>query len=284
MRAFSSRLFSTLRATTGLLSVQGPRPSQEDRCHVTSLMNNRYILASVFDGHAGPQVSHFLNQFVPKGVEAELTAGRSASAALDRVYRAAEALWMEAVVKNGRILAQDGSCAISSLIDLHEGVIVTANVGDCRAVRTVSGRFYKNLSVDHTPEIPTERERLASFGSSVVMDGCWRVSYAGNGGLAISRAFGDAFYKYPRPTGVTAVPEIFTERILPEEGDHPVLVVVASDGVFGHGLTSEEAIDCVNEHASGPEGLDKACKMLVEKSLKRGTWDNVSVVVVKLER
>jgi len=79
----------------------------------------------------------------------------------------------------------DGSTAITCLI--RGNSVMIANVGDSRAVGSISGRAVA-LSVDHKPNLPAERARIQNAGGTVTsMMGCHRVM----GMLAMSRALGD---------------------------------------------------------------------------------------------
>uniref|UniRef100_A0A915M6K5 protein-serine/threonine phosphatase n=1 Tax=Meloidogyne javanica TaxID=6303 RepID=A0A915M6K5_MELJA len=79
-----------------------------------------------------------------------------------------------------------GSTAcVAFLLEKH---IIVANVGDTRSVLCRSKKAL-DLSSDHKPEDELEKERIVAAGGNVSSDG--RV----NGGLNLSRAFGDHFYK-----------------------------------------------------------------------------------------
>lgn len=85
---------------------------------------------------------------------------------------------------HGRVW-DDGSTAITCLVRGNR--VMIANVGDSRAVASISGRAIA-LSVDHKPNLPAERARIQNAGGTVTsMMGCHRVM----GMLAMSRALGD---------------------------------------------------------------------------------------------
>jgi len=104
---------------------------------------------------------------------------------------------------------------------LSKEKVTVANIGDSRAIL---GRLKKSqdgatakmsaveLSKDHKPELPEEKERIENAGGEVDEDG--RV----DGGLNLSRAFGDFVFKANKELPaekqeVIAFPDIVTENL-----------------------------------------------------------------------
>ena len=79
-----------------------------------------------------------------------------------------------------------GSAANVVLITKNE--IYCANAGDCRAVLSKRGGKTINLSDDHKPDNPGEKQRIERANGFVLEK---RV----NGNLALSRSLGDFEYK-----------------------------------------------------------------------------------------
>ena len=73
------------------------------------------------------------------------------------------------------------------MVLITQNEIYCANEGDSRSVMSEYG-VAVDLSKDHKPELPEDRQRIMKAGGQVV-DG--RV----NGSLALSRAFGDFDFK-----------------------------------------------------------------------------------------
>ncbi|KJH51014.1 protein phosphatase 2C [Dictyocaulus viviparus] len=134
--------------------------------------------------------------------------------------------------------------------------IVVANAGDSRAVLCRGGTAV-DLSIDHKPEDDIEKTRIVNAGGFVNEDG--RV----NGGLNLSRAFGDHSYKKNlglplRDQMITALPDVKVEPLQPDDE----FLVVACDGIWWkHGvsdknsLNSQQVIDFVRERLK----LGKSC-------------------------
>lgn len=102
--------------------------------------------------------------------------------------------------------------------------------------------------------------------------GVWRIQ----GCLAVSRSIGDAHLKQ----WVSAEPETKLVRIQPQHE----LLILASDGLWDK-VSNQEAVDmarplCVG--ADTPEPL-KACRKLVDLSVSRGSLDDISVMLVRLD-
>lgn len=130
-----------------------------------------------------------------------------------------------------------GTTCVTSLI--HDNTIYTANAGDSRAIIVSQSQGMKaeviELSKDHKPDDPIEKQRIISNGGRVEAFtnfkgeafGPARVWHKHDNipGLAMSRSIGDlAAVK----VGVTADPEILIHR-LTKTNKH---MIIASDGVW----------------------------------------------------
>jgi protein phosphatase 1L len=197
---------------------------------------------------------------------------------------------------NGPPPADDGCTAVAALVT--GDALVVAHVGDSRAVLVEppapgapagTPPVATALSQDHKPDRVDERARIEAAGGAVVWAGAWRVG----GVLAVSRAIGDAPLK---PCGVTAVPEVALTRLSTLRGGRsegaepgspttalsfPPLLVLASDGVWD--VLSNDTAASVAAGAAGAAGdAAAAARALAGEALRRGTADNVSVIVVRL--
>lgn len=165
--------------------------------------------------------------------------------------------------------------------------IVVANVGDSRAVLCRAGRAM-DLTRDHKPDDVVERRRVEDHDGTV--EWCGEVDdstgmpvrgagvYRINGNLALSRSIGD---RAERPW-VTGTADIVRHRI--DEVDD-AFVLLATDGLFDV-MTSAEAVSFVNDLVgrTRPECRDGVrrdmARHVVEEALRRGTGDNVTVLVL----
>ena len=81
----------------------------------------------------------------------------------------------------------DGVGCTANVVLITKKKIIVANAGDSRSVLCRSGEAVQ-LSFDHKPENPTEAQRIANAGGKIING---RV----DGGLNLSRSFGDFAYK-----------------------------------------------------------------------------------------
>lgn len=84
----------------------------------------------------------------------------------------------------------DGAGCTANVVLITKKKIIVANAGDSRSVLCRNGEALQ-LSFDHKPENQLEAQRIAAVGGKIVNG---RV----NGGLNLSRSFGDFFYKQDR--------------------------------------------------------------------------------------
>jgi serine/threonine protein phosphatase PrpC len=206
-----------------------------------------------------------------------------------------------------------GSTAVA--VKLHKiasskkTVLISANVGDSRAVLCRSGKAI-DLTKDHKPNDPEERERVESLGGRVEwfgpvdeegrpvsgkrktkngishgFSGVYRI----NRNLALSRAIGDRS-ELPFVSSQVDIQQIE----LDDENDE--YVILASDGLWDVFHNSQEAIDLcqtilqrsgnsANNEQNG-ERMEKIrrkmSKVLVREALRRGSMDNITVIIIWL--
>uniref|UniRef100_A0A6P4ETC6 Probable protein phosphatase 2C 68 n=1 Tax=Drosophila rhopaloa TaxID=1041015 RepID=A0A6P4ETC6_DRORH len=156
----------------------------------------------------------------------------------------------------------------TALIAIVQGSkLIVANVGDSRGVMYDSRGIAIPLSFDHKPQQVRERKRIHDAGGFIAFRGVWRVA----GVLATSRALGD--YPLKDKNLVIATPDILTFEL----NDHkPHFLILASDGLWDT-FSNEEACTFVQEHL---KESDFGAKSLAMESYKRGSVDNITVLVI----
>jgi serine/threonine protein phosphatase PrpC len=166
--------------------------------------------------------------------------------------------------------------------------LITANVGDSRAVLARGGTTVLELSRDHKPDDPVERSRIHRRGGTVAWHGQVDPQgnpvrgtglYRVNKSLALSRAFGD---RCERPA-MTADPEF---SVVPLQEDDEFLVI-ATDGLWDV-MTSEDAVYYIRtllESAVDDDSIDREtiAGLVVEEALMRGSYDNITLIIVWLK-
>ena len=170
--------------------------------------------------------------------------------------------------------------------------IVVANVGDSRAILCRSGQAL-DLTTDHKPNDESERRRIEDCGGRVSWYGevdshGHPVSGAGvyriNSNLALSRSIGD---RADRPW-VSGLADVTRHRIVENDNnDDTTFALLATDGLFD--VMSSQAVarfvtDLLNRtHTDHQERIRQdMARYVVEEALRRGTGDNVTVLILWL--
>jgi len=139
--------------------------------------------------------------------------------------------------------------------------LYTANVGDSRAV-LYRGKQAIRLSYDHKGSDPLEQQRVRDAGGFIMNE---RV----NGMLAITRALGDSEMKE-----YVAGHPYTTETVLDERD---ALLILACDGLWDV-CEDQQAAELIAE-IDDPQ---KAADVLVQYALDNDSYDNISVLVIRL--
>lgn len=153
---------------------------------------------------------------------------------------------------------------------LRNDDLYVANLGDTRCVLAHKG-FAIQLSEDHKPSNKDERMRIEKNGGIVSFG---RV----NGALAVSRAFGDFEFKKKGSNLVSVVPDV-SHFTLTKDSD---FIIIACDGLWDV-MSSSEAVKNVYNYLQQFKDPRKACEKLVEKALKDGSMDNITVILILLK-
>ncbi|XP_034043401.1 protein phosphatase 1G isoform X2 [Thalassophryne amazonica] len=178
--------------------------------------------------------------------------------------------------------SDSGTTAVVALIRGKQ--LIVANAGDSRCVVSERGKAV-DMSYDHKPEDEVELARIKNAGGKVTMDG--RV----NGGLNLSRAIGDHFYKRNKALGpeeqmISAMPDV---KVLTLNEDHDFMVI-ACDGIWNV-LSSQEVVDFITErvkpdHSSTARPLSSIVEELLDHCLAPDTsgdgtgCDNMTCIIV----
>ena len=248
-----------------VVSVNGYRNSMED-AHVMHIFEDR-MLFGVFDGHSNDRCSNFIADNITPRVQ-KLTLPAS-DAMLEKMCLDLDEQFLEDYGEGGTT----GTFTIVEPGGADEYKMTICNVGDSRIIVIRDGKLLFGTE-DHKPQNPSERERIERCGGIVRMG---RV----DGDLAVSRAFGDGFFKKnrddPRNQKVIAVPEI--TRLTAKKGD---IVVISCDGVFEGSFPTEEVVPFVCKEVP-PVAGDMAipAARVVDQAIRRGSKDNITCMVLQ---
>ena len=211
----------------------------------------------VFDGHAGNKCAEFLrdnllnyicnNNFFPNDIPKAIKFGFKK---IDEDY-----LTKYAFLEN-QLIDNSGSCGLILL--LINNLIYIANVGDSRCIGSFkNGKIQKDITLDHKPNTPYEKERILKNGGKVyqtqtpidddenfkdkILVGPYRVF---PGKLSVSRTVGDAEGKIAElggnPNVIVPVPDIFLFDL---EKDDIDFFILGCDGIYDQ-LYSKDIFKC----------------------------------------
>ncbi len=259
-------------------SVQGRRDANEDRHNIILNINklkpnlNAINMLGVYDGHGGVYVSEFLEKNLPKYYcNSKLEPPFSPDYHCDLFeYIQKEILKSE----KGYIC---GSTCLLNLIykcvnektkkeEIHMNIV---NLGDCRLVIVYKNGGVKQVTVDHKPDDKVEKDRLEKMGGEIYKDseGTIRI-----GDLSLSRAFGDG----DNLPYISQKPDIYYKKITPETK----YVVMGCDGLWDV-INNNDLFKLLNKFKQN--NSKNLASDLAQEALKKGTTDNVSVIVIEME-
>ena len=273
----------------GLINSYGVNTNQgidrnynDDRVKILINMNrpNNYINKSawplisffgIFDGHNGDHCAEFLrknllqyiytNPNFPKNIEKAIKEGFIKA---DQDYLNNYTVLNKTNFNSFNIINNSGSCGLILL--LVDTKIYIANVGDSRClISCQNGKIQKDVTRDHKPEFPYEKQRIYSHGGNIyqnetvftdevkkernyniscnkILLGPYRVN---PGKLSVSRTIGDAKAKLERYGGIpqTIIPEpdVYVFDFYEDDIDY---FIMCCDGIFDR-IKSFEIFKCV---------------------------------------
>ncbi|KAL7060907.1 hypothetical protein AAHC03_09449 [Spirometra sp. Aus1] len=269
----------------GMSSMQGWRVEMED-AHVAVLelpgALSTWSFFGVFDGHAGAQVSshcasNLLRHILDTPVFKDMVASSEKQHSIDEIKAAIVEgfLAFDASLLHDNPSEKSGSTAVVAFVTPKH--IYFANCGDSRGIllRNSSPSF---ATEDHKPSSPGERRRINNAGGHVILS---RV----NGSLAVSRALGDFDYKQVKGTPpsdqlVSPEPDVTCLERMPEADQ---ILCLACDGIWDV-YSNEELCDYVLHRLKCSSSLTHVCNEVLDTSLFKGSKDNMSILLVGLNK
>ncbi|CAH0371848.1 unnamed protein product [Pelagomonas calceolata] len=259
-------------------SRRGQRPSQEDRVTVIPDLAelpgcddprySGYAYMGIFDGHGGDACATYLQRELHAGI-----CRRGAQLFEDTRQAVARAFRETDERCCARLRAQDdgsGSTAVVCLFDGPGRRLVVAHAGDSRCVLGARGARGASLTQDHRLTRADELARVRGAGGLVV-------NHRLHGTLAVSRSFGDVAHKSGEPPVLTATPEVRIQNVTEEDE----FVVLGCDGLWD-ALSARVVANFIRGELNDHGDLQRAARAVTEEALRRGSVDNVSVILVAL--
>ncbi|XP_061492475.1 integrin-linked kinase-associated serine/threonine phosphatase 2C isoform X2 [Rhineura floridana] len=260
-----------------------------EECSPLPSQISRVSYFAVFDGHGGVRASKYAAQNLHQNLIRKFPKGDVPSVEktirrclLDTFKYTDEEFLKQA--SSQKPAWKDGSTATCVLV--IDNTLYIANLGDSRAIlcrynEESQKHTALNLSKEHNPTQYDERMRIQKAGGNV-REG--RVL----GVLEVSRSIGDGQYKR---FGVISVPDV--KRCQLTHNDR--FILLACDGLFKV-FSPEEAVNfimsCLEDKtiplrdakSATDTRYEAACNRLANKAVQRGSADNVTVVVVRIEQ
>jgi len=215
----------------------------------------------VYDGHGGRGAVEFVRDHLHENFLKELE--KSPDEVIESMKRAYK-ITDDQIGENK--IEYSGTTTVSAFIRQEKDGsrrLYTANVGDARAVLCRGGGLEpERLTYDHKGSDEGEVKRIQEAGGFVVMN---RV----NGILAVTRSLGDrAMKEY-----VVGDPYTRVIDLLPDDTH----LILACDGVWDV-ISDRESCEVIQKYPT----VQEAAKQLLISSLRKGSTDNISVMVIAL--
>ena len=236
-------------------------------------------LVAVMDGHGGSAVSRYARRhLMPYILDQKPTTFEECKQAILQAIHT-----INTEVQRVSHWSFQGSTLVAALIMPPHLLVI--NIGDSRAVRCQSSGRPDPLTIDHKPHVHSEREYIHSQGGSITQSALhlWRI----NGNLAVSRALGD---KSELPY-IRATPDVFCNKL--DATDE--FIILATDGLWDV-LSNQDAVSIVyscnklldslaiqTNRSTRHKARTLIAKLLVDEALRRGSTDNITVLIVWLK-
>ncbi len=277
----------------GLSVREGRRMDYRAQTKESNFMEDRHIAQTigglsffgVYDGHGGIAAADYARENLYKNfLKAQ---GETTGQRLKNAFLKTDKDFLE-LEKNS------GTTAVVAVIDAIKKKLYIANAGDSRAMLIHNGQV--SVTKDHKPE-EEEKERIERAGGFVAEGKIWVNHYY----LAVSRAIGDSDFK---GSGVISDPDIYESSF-----DKDDVLILACDGLWDVMLNEEVAdfvykqfnknkIDEETKEQILKEGAEReeevkyeesnneqaklVARALCNEAYKRGSTDNISVLIVKV--
>ena len=254
-------------------SLIGLRDMNEDTHNI--IVTNNINMYGIYDGHGGDFTSKFLSKYLPiyilNNIKKSPLRKKQIISIFDHIQKMLKKKHRENATKTG------STCLIclQYKFDNFDKIISIINLGDSRGIICRNNSAFP-LSKDHKPSWPEEKNRIENLNGKIYFDGFdWRIH-----DLSVSRAFGD-LYAYPH---VCQTPDVFNYKISSDDK----FIVLACDGLWDI-LSNQDVINyilflCYNDDLSIRINKNlNITKKLAEYAIKKGSTDNVSIIIIFLD-
>ena len=242
---------STLRLRVGSRSAQGIRPNNEDN-YVADMRQKLFMVADGMGGQdRGEVASSMAVEIVPRVVHARLATNESPEGALLSAMHEANDL----IVTSGRSQPEGRRMGTTAVVALfHENHVYVTSLGDSRAY-LMRGYDVTQLTMDH------------SVAQALVLTGALTAEEARYS------PYQHVLHKFLGCPELHAAAEVHS--FTPQAGDR---LLLATDGMTNH-ITEDDLRIGVKQFPDPQVWIEH----LVQKSLERGSRDNVTGIIVAFD-
>ncbi|XP_077238011.1 putative protein phosphatase 2C 54 [Tasmannia lanceolata] len=219
----------------------------------------------VFDGHGGKGAAHFVRDNLPRVIVEDADFPLELEKVVLRSF-----MHMDEKTFSLQSSLSSGTTALTAMIFGRS--LLIANAGDCRAVLSRLGVAIV-MSKDHRPCCSKEKKRIELVGG-FIDDGYL------NGQLGVTRALGDWHIEGMKSASegggpLSAEPELMMTTLTKDDE----FLIIGSDGIWDV-FTSQNAVDFARRRLQEHNDVKRCSKELVEEAIKRGSIDNLTIVMV----
>jgi len=232
-----------------------------------------YSFFSIFDGHSGKEVSLYLSQNFHKILSSQLNNIQnfeSNEITVNKIISAIKNSFLlidNKIIKDLSLKQDSGSTGtILLLFNLgEERYMICANIGDSKGYILSKNKKIIHITKEHNCQNQNEVLRVKENGGIVFNNRVY-------GTLMLTRSFGD---KEMKKYGVISSPDTFCHKIT----ENDKFIIIASDGLWD-AINEDDIINMGDLGLSSGEFSKKIVKLAIEK----GSRDNISCIVIKLNQ
>lgn len=254
-------------------SIKGRRKSNEDRHNIILNLNednpnyNPINLFGIYDGHGGTWVSEYLEKNIPQyymNTKFRLPFNKEFHT---KVFQ----LIQSELLKKPTGYSNGSTCLLNLMFKYNGSIYMNVvNLGDSRMCVVDTNGITKSITTDHKPDDPYEKSRLTKMGGEIYKDseGVFRI-----GDLSLSRAFGDG----DNAPYISQKPDVFTIMVTSQTK----YIVMACDGLWDI-IETKNLGKIINNIKKNNPKIDNISVELANYALKKGSTDNISVIVIEV--
>ena len=220
--------------------------------------DNNVGIFCIFDGHGGMEVSNYLQKNIINYFKEILMENSDIENSLINIFKIIDEKFIDVFYNT----IGSTACIVYITKENSKKCFYCANIGDTRCV-LIKKNGAKRISYDDRATDINESNRIKNEGG-IIFGG--RVY----GQLMLTRAFGDSGLK---KYGVSCIPHI--SKVEVDISDK--YIIIASDGVWDV-INDDE----IYKYSLITKSSKELCDYIVKQSIDKGSMDNISCFVIKL--